>query len=201
MHVPRYTYLPLLIPEIRENLVELCLDDEQLESTKEAEWWFEEEPRGDRQDSFSTTGPCKWCVPPCVASNSETLPYICMVIIKLIQRHYPIDLLHLQSLISRPLLPSSHSSTSSDADDAPLRLILHLSNPPTDRLFLPNNPETCKQRFMNQLKEADLARWRNTSRVTALRKVELDAAWEGIVNGELCDVMLYHAMQCGPVNA
>ena len=62
MHVPRYTYLPLLIPEIRENLVELCLDDEQLESTKEAEWWFEEEARGDRQDSFAATGPCKWYV-------------------------------------------------------------------------------------------------------------------------------------------
>ena len=114
-----------------------------------------------------------------------------MITIPLIQRHYPIDLLHLQSLISRPLMPSSHSSSSSDADNTPLRLVLHLSNPPTDRLFLPNNSDTCKQRFMNQLKEADLARWRNTSRVTALRKVELDAAWEGIVNG-----VFHHAMPC-----
>ena len=65
MHVPRYTYLPLLIPEIREHLVELCLDDEQLEATKEAEWWFEEDPRGADEGqgvgaAFASQGPCKW---------------------------------------------------------------------------------------------------------------------------------------------
>jgi hypothetical protein len=122
-------------------------------------------------------------------------------------RHHPIDLLHLQSLISHPLPPPpphphhstsgpSNTSQSQNTTPTPLRLILHLSNPPTDRLFLPNNVDTCKQRFMNQLKEADLARWRNTSRVTALRRVELDAAWEGIVHG-MCHRMCHPCWRGG----
>lgn len=60
MHAPRNTYLPLLIPEIRENLVELCLDDQQLAETDEKDWWFEEEQVDN--NGFACQGACKWCV-------------------------------------------------------------------------------------------------------------------------------------------
>jgi hypothetical protein len=94
-------------------------------------------------------------------------------------RHWPIDLIHLHSTISRPI-PSSSSSTSI----APLKLRLHLSNPPHEKLNLPNNPEQCRTQWVNQIKEADFVRWRNTSRSTGLRRGEFDAGWDGIVNGK-----------------
>jgi len=94
-------------------------------------------------------------------------------------RHWPIDLIHLHSLISRPIPSSSSSST-----PAPLKLRLHLSNPPHEKLNLPNNPEQCRTQWVNQVKEADFVRWRNTSRSTGLRRGEFDAGWDGIINGE-----------------
>ncbi|BEJ12956.1 hypothetical protein CspHIS471_0301300 [Cutaneotrichosporon sp. HIS471] len=41
IQAPRYTYLALLLPTIREHLVELALDDEALSRTNESDWWFE----------------------------------------------------------------------------------------------------------------------------------------------------------------
>lgn len=58
MYPPRYAYLPLLIPEIRENLVEIALDDQQLAETNEADWWFEED-KGDIE-GFAPQGVCRW---------------------------------------------------------------------------------------------------------------------------------------------
>lgn len=71
MQVPRYTYLPLLIPEIKENLVEVVLDDQAWAETDEKEWWFEEDSEGsgspsasggEGEGSFASQGPCKWYV-------------------------------------------------------------------------------------------------------------------------------------------
>jgi len=59
MTAPRYTYLPLLVPEIRENLVELLLNDVELEATTEKEWWFEEEP-ATSEGGFAPQGPLRW---------------------------------------------------------------------------------------------------------------------------------------------
>jgi len=61
MHAPRYTYLPLLIPEIRDNLVELALDEQQLAETDEKNWWFEEEADVEL-GSFARQGACRWWV-------------------------------------------------------------------------------------------------------------------------------------------
>lgn len=62
MQVPRYTYLPLLIPEIRENLVEIALDDQQFAETDEREWWFEEDPEKAEglEGAFASQGACRW---------------------------------------------------------------------------------------------------------------------------------------------
>jgi hypothetical protein len=97
----------------------------------------------------------------------------------LILRHWPLDLIQLHSLISRPLSPTPSTSKT----PPPLRLELHLSNPPTDKLNLPNGVEQCRTQWVNQVKEADFVRWRNTSRTTGLRKGEFDAGWDGIVYG------------------
>lgn len=67
---------------------------------------------------------------------------------------------------------------------SPLKLILHLASPPTEKLLLPPSAESCKQAFMGQLKEADFIRWGNTKRMTSLRKAEQDGIWEGIKERE-----------------
>jgi autophagy-related protein 5 len=66
----------------------------------------------------------------------------------------------------------------------PLRLILHLASPPTDKLLLSPSAEACKMAFMGQLKEADFMRWGNTKRMTGLRKAEQDGMWEGVKDRE-----------------
>ena len=198
MQVPRYTYLPLLIPEIRENLVELALDDQAFAESNEKYWWFEEDPVDDGEGGgvggFAPQGPCKWYVPARVhldmfPSRSTIFRYLVYNLANLIHdgvgaddRHWPLDLIHLHSIISHPY-PSSPSSSSSSIIPV-LRLRLHLSNPPNDKLNLPKTIEQCHTQWVNQVKEADFVRWRNTSRTTGLRKGEFDAGWDGILNGE-----------------
>ncbi|KAK1921517.1 autophagy protein Apg5-domain-containing protein [Papiliotrema laurentii] len=150
LQAPRYTYLPLLIPEIRENLVDLVLDEEALEGVGEKDWWFEEEAD---QPAFAVQGACKW--------------------------HWPLDLIELYSIIAHP-----HDPTNAVVTPRPLRLVLHLKNPPSDKLLVPNSLEACKNHFVNSLKEADFVKWRNTNKVTSLRKVDLDAGWDGIVQDD-----------------
>ncbi|PFH51983.1 hypothetical protein AMATHDRAFT_79928 [Amanita thiersii Skay4041] len=88
--------------------------------------------------------------------------------------HWPIGLIYDNHIISSSLRGRSASSVN------PLRLILHLASPPTDKLLLNPSAEACKQAFMGQLKEADFIRWGNTKRMTGLRKVDQDGMWEGI---------------------
>ncbi|TEB37593.1 autophagy protein 5 [Coprinellus micaceus] len=91
--------------------------------------------------------------------------------------HWPIGLIfdnHTISLSVRSSAPVASSQAQ------PLRLILHLASPPTEKLMLQPSQEACKQAFMGQLKEADFIRWGSTKRVTGLRKLEQDGIWEGI---------------------
>ncbi|ODN82308.1 hypothetical protein L202_02587 [Cryptococcus amylolentus CBS 6039] len=161
IQAPRHTYLPLLIPEIKQNMVELALGDEDVAKYDVKDWWFEEEEEvgGEGVRSFAGQGACRW--------------------------HWSIDLIATHSYMSRPRsLPLVAQASLPPASPPILRLILHLSKPPADKLLMPNDLATCKSQWLNQVKEADFVRWRNTSRVTNLRKVDLEAGWDGIVLGE-----------------
>jgi hypothetical protein len=92
-------------------------------------------------------------------------------------RHWPIGLMYDNHATGNSLRSSSPPSTSVVT---PMRLILHFAAPPNDKLFLSSTIESCKQAFMNQLKEADFIRWGNTRRMVGLRKVDQDGLWEGI---------------------
>ncbi|KAF8210084.1 autophagy protein 5 [Mycena galopus ATCC 62051] len=95
----------------------------------------------------------------------------------LLKWHWPIGLIYDSHSILSTIRPGpSVSGTMA----TPLRLILHLASPPTDKLLLSPSAESCKQAFMGQLKEADFIRWGNTKRMTGLRKVDQDGLWEGI---------------------
>ncbi|KAF9007969.1 autophagy-related protein [Cyathus striatus] len=95
----------------------------------------------------------------------------------LLKWHWPVGLIydtHTVAASVRNPISSLNSMTT------PLRLILHLASPPTEKLLLSPSTESCKQAFMGQLKEADFIRWGNTKRITGLRKAEQDGLWEGI---------------------
>ncbi|WVQ76116.1 hypothetical protein IAR50_005759 [Cryptococcus sp. DSM 104548] len=160
IHASRHTYLPLLIPEIKQNFVELVLDGDEATNCDERGWWFEEEEEeGEGSRTFAGQGACRW--------------------------HWPIDLIATYSYMSRPhSLPPVPQSSLPPASPPILRLVLHLSKPPADKLLMSNDLATCKSQWLNQVKEADFVRWRNTTRVTNLRKVDLEAGWDGIVSGD-----------------
>lgn len=78
------------------------------------------------------------------------------------------------------ILASIREQTHSSLVATPMRVILHLATPPSDKLLLSPSSESCKQAFMGQIKEADCVRWGNTKRMTGLRQIEQDGIWEGI---------------------
>ena len=174
-------------------MVELALDDQQLAQTNEKDWWFEEDFE-EGPKTFASQGPCRWCVsvgssrPRRRNSLNLACSHLCARAEHL-PRHWPLDLIDLNSLIARPRLSksplSSASAPSSSGHPRTLRLLLHLSNPPNDKLLLANTIDACKTQYINQVKEADFVRWRNTSKVTNLRRADLEAGWDGIMQGEL----------------
>ncbi|KAG6862284.1 hypothetical protein C0995_015981 [Termitomyces sp. Mi166 len=89
--------------------------------------------------------------------------------------HWSIGLIYDNHTISNSVRPSS-----SHPQPAPMRLVLHLASPPTEKLLQSPSAEACKLAFIGQLKEADFIRWGNTKRMTGLRKVDQDGIWEGI---------------------
>lgn len=106
-------------------------------------------------------------------------------------RHWPVDLLELNATITRPvrrddpaISSSSKSSSPLPGSTRPLKLILHLSSPPQDKLTLPPGIESCRSHFTSQVKEADFVRWGNTKRVTGMRRQDLEAGWDGVVGGD-----------------
>ncbi|KAG5646308.1 hypothetical protein DXG03_003905 [Asterophora parasitica] len=95
----------------------------------------------------------------------------------LLKWHWPIGLIYDCHTISTSVRqPSSQPSAAS----SPMRLVLHLASPPTEKLLQSPSTEACKLAFMGQLKEADFLRWGNTKRMTGLRKADQDGIWEGI---------------------
>ena len=43
MQVPRISYLPLIIPELKQYLIELVLSEREGANVREESWWFEDE--------------------------------------------------------------------------------------------------------------------------------------------------------------
>ncbi|KAH9917865.1 autophagy protein Apg5-domain-containing protein [Epithele typhae] len=82
--------------------------------------------------------------------------------------HWPIGLIYDNHTISQTVRSSAHPHVFT-----PLRMVLHLASPPTEKLLLAPSPDACKQAFMGQLKEADFIRW-------GTRSAEQDGLWEGI---------------------
>ena len=64
MQCARYTYLPVILPEIRDNFVKSVLAPDELESlaSPTEDWWFEVNSSRDGEDAHGNGEICKWYV-------------------------------------------------------------------------------------------------------------------------------------------
>jgi autophagy-related protein 5 len=65
MQCPRYTYLPIILPELRDNFVNSVLAPDELESLASPieDWWFEVDTSRDGEEAHGNGEMCKWSVP------------------------------------------------------------------------------------------------------------------------------------------
>jgi autophagy-related protein 5 len=65
MQCPRYTYLPIILPEVRDNFVNSVLAPDELESLASPieDWWFEVDTSRDGEEAHGNGEMCKWSVP------------------------------------------------------------------------------------------------------------------------------------------
>ncbi|CAG7854307.1 Autophagy protein 5 {ECO:0000256/RuleBase:RU361202} [Serendipita indica DSM 11827] len=163
LQVPRISYLPLIVPELKQYLVELVLSEREGANLKEDSWWFE--------DEFG--GVVKWNWPIGLLYDI----YVASKTVSLASS-YP---------------PSSGGASNAPVvfpqPTVPLRLTLHLAPMAggSERQHQSGisgggaaNQEALKQSFMAQLKEADFLRWGSTKRVTGLRKADQDGIWDAL---------------------
>ena len=114
-------------------------------------------------------------------------------------RHWPIglifDYLHANNIQSQNVsqvgtspsyfaISPSQPQPVQPAQLQPLKVTLHIQNPPSEKLLMTPSIESCKTNFMNQLKEADFVRWGSVKRITSLRKLDQDALWAGVLSLE-----------------
>jgi hypothetical protein len=64
MQCPRYTYLPVILPELRDNFVNSVLAPDELESLASPleDWWFEVDTSHEGEDAHGNGDMCKWSV-------------------------------------------------------------------------------------------------------------------------------------------
>ncbi|KIM31926.1 hypothetical protein M408DRAFT_327313 [Serendipita vermifera MAFF 305830] len=159
LQVPRISYLPLIIPELKQYLIELVLSEREGANVKEESWWFE--------DEFG--GIVKWNWPIGLLYDI----YVSSKTVSLATIHPP---------TASP--STNHQPTVYPQPTTPLRLTLHLipmgGSEKVPSLGGAANQEALKQSFMAQLKEADFLRWGSTKRVTGLRKAEQDGIWDAL---------------------
>ncbi|KAG8835040.1 autophagy protein 5 [Serendipita sp. 399] len=156
LQVPRISYLPLIVPELKQYLIELVLSEREAANVKEDVWWFE--------DEYGSV--VKWHWPIGLLYDI----YVTSKTVSLAANLPP------TATVSTPQ-PNVHPQPT-----VPLRLTLHLAPMGGSEKQLPGtaNTEALKQTFMSQLKEADFLRWGSTKRVTGLRKNEQDGMWDAL---------------------
>ncbi|SJX66086.1 related to ATG5-protein involved in autophagy and the Cvt pathway [Sporisorium reilianum f. sp. reilianum] len=171
--VPRISYLPLIVADVKKNLLDLVLEQPALNALNEKELWFEYEGQPLRWHwqigllyDYHTSNPARTAI----AYQSTTA-----------------NASGLGSL--RSDTPSLAQGTNDGAamsaaqpSRLPWNIRLRLSKPPADRLHSNSGLESCKTSFMSMIKEADFVRYGSTKKVVNLRKQEQDTLWDGVVS-------------------
>ncbi|KAN0065444.1 autophagy protein 5 [Thecaphora frezii] len=173
--VPRVSYLPLIVQDVRRSMVELVLDDAALASLDEKEWWFEYEgqplrwhwPIGLLYD-YHTSNPASSSIASGPSGTAgATSP----------SRS---DGLLASATPAIPLAAANQAEAPAPGR-LPWNIRLRLSKPPLDKLHSKSSVDICKTSFMSMIKEADFVRYGSTKKVVNLRRQEQDALWEGVV--------------------
>ncbi|EPQ30755.1 uncharacterized protein PFL1_01656 [Pseudozyma flocculosa PF-1] len=177
--VPRVSYLPLIVEEVRRSMVELVLDDNALAAVDEREWWFEYEgqplrwhwPIGLLYD-YHTSNPAASTIATSAAGTAGAPP----------ASRFDGLLASSASVIPPAISPTtSRQAEVSALGRLPWQIRLRLSKPPLDKLHSKSGVDICKTSFMSMIKEADFVRYGSTKKVVNLRRQEQDALWEGVV--------------------
>lgn len=170
--VPRISYLPLIVAEVKKNLLELALEQPALNGLNEKELWFEYEGQPLRWHwqigllyDYHTSNPARTDIAYQSASASSS------------------GLGSLRSDNAAAPLSASFDAVSGGNQPSrlPWRIKLRLSKPPVERLHSNSGLESCKTSFMSTIKEADFVRYGSTKRVVNLRKQEQDTLWDSVV--------------------
>ncbi|TKY86101.1 hypothetical protein EX895_004926 [Sporisorium graminicola] len=171
--VPRISYLPLIVADVKKNLLDLVLEQPALNMLNEKELWFEYEGQPLRWHwqigllyDYHTSNPA----PSAIAYQSTAVTSS--------------GLGSLRSDVPSLAQGSLDGGAVSAAQPSrlPWNIRLRLSKPPTDRLHSNSGLESCKTSFMSMIKEADFVRYGSTKKVVNLRKQEQDTLWDGVVS-------------------
>ncbi|PWZ01548.1 peptidase M22, glycoprotease [Testicularia cyperi] len=178
--VPRISYLPLVVAEVRRNLLELVLDQASLSTLNDKDLWFEYDGQPLRWHwqvgllyDYHTSNPATSSISSPASSSTSTG-----------------GLASLRAEL--PSSPQQATSSSFAASGAarpelgrlPWKIKLRIGKPPADKLHSNAGLEPCKTSFMSMIKEADFVRYGSTKKVVNLRKQEQDSLWDGIVNND-----------------
>lgn len=172
--VPRTSYLPLIVTEVKKNLLELVLEQPALHTINEKELWFEYEGQPLRWHwqigllyDYHTSNPARTAIAYQTSSTNVS------GLGSLRSDNAP---------LTQGVTSDAVAALSAQPSRLPWRIRLRLSKPPLDRLHSNAGLESCKTSFMSMIKEADFVRYGSTKKVVNLRKQEQDALWDGVVS-------------------
>ncbi|SPO25085.1 related to ATG5 - protein involved in autophagy and the Cvt pathway [Ustilago trichophora] len=171
--VPRISYLPLIVAEVKKNLLELVLEQPALNALNERELWFEYEGQPLRWHwqigllyDYHTANPGRTAIAYQSASPNAS----------------GLGSLRSDTPASSQMNAGTAASYAMQPSRLPWKIRLRLSKPPTERLHSNSGLESCKTSFMSMIKEADFVRYGSTKKVVNLRKQEQDTLWDGVVS-------------------
>ncbi|PWN34205.1 uncharacterized protein FA14DRAFT_161682 [Meira miltonrushii] len=188
VRAPRISYLPLVLQEVRANLLSIMVDDAILANIKEEDFWLTYEgvplrwhwPIGLLYDFHAVN------MAPTTHKNSSSSSNSVNTITSTMRK-----LSTAPSVASSAGIPSvdgyfspplpDNSSFTAPNPQLPWRLVLRIGNAPLDKIHSAPGLDNCRSSFMSMVKEADHVRYGSTKRVVNLRRTEQDQLWDGVI--------------------
>lgn len=189
VRAPRISYLPLVLQEVRANLLSIMLDESVLANIKEEDFWLTYDgvplrwhwpigllydyhavnmaPTTHKSSSSSsnsvntiTNTMRRLSTAPSIASSTGVPPSV-------------------DGYFSPPL--SDNATFTAPNPQLPWRLVLRIGNAPLDKIHSAPGLDNCRSSFMSMVKEADFVRYGSTKRVVNLRRTEQDQLWDCVI--------------------
>lgn len=181
VRAPRISYLPLLLRDVKANLLSIMLDDASLSSIKEEEFWF----------TYDGT-PLRWHWPLGLLYDYHAVNAAPSIHRSAVSNVNALtnSMRRLSSAPTGKPTDGYFSSQNTDRGASPFvpspaplpwRIVLRIGHAPLDKLHSAPGLDNCRSSFMSMVKEADFVRHGSTKRVVNLRRTEQDALWEGVV--------------------